>query len=343
MTLIEKIRKLLLSAPIDTISGGQFKEVVTVEDGRQISYAFPLATGMAWLAKKSSYSERFGELPTWLGTLHPTLRIRLCDLSLDAGQPLPQSVQKEILTPKLENGQSNDVRLQTPKVQTYALHEEQKMSRKSVGADCTEFEVDSSGTLAMADFWEPKIRSEFYESAYDSWSESPAHLADAMDDCEPLAWAVHSIYTEVRDEIQSALDEISETSGVYKKRTAALKARLKAMPEEPENGVEDWLLALTAGEFEERIVPEIEKWFASPPNWNWEDDHLPRNGTAQGAALEFFQNMDGDALDALGVTIVEGEHPGSTYYAAELTCDVSAANKAAAAAAIPVRFKKRKE
>ena len=125
MTLIEKIRKLLLSAPIDTISGGQFKEVVTVEDGRQINYAFPLATGMAWLAKKSSYSERFGELPTWLGTLHPTLRIRLCDLSLDAGQPLPQSLQKEILTPKLENGQSNDVRLQTPKVQTYALHEEQ--------------------------------------------------------------------------------------------------------------------------------------------------------------------------------------------------------------------------
>ena len=103
--------------------------------------------------------------------------------------------------------------------------------------------------LAMADFWEPKIRSEFYEPAYDSWSESPAHLADAMDDCEPLAWAVHSIYTEVRDEIQSALDEMSETSGVFKKRAAALKARLKAMPEEPNNGVADWLLALTAGEF----------------------------------------------------------------------------------------------
>lgn len=124
MTLIEKIRKLLLSAPKDKISGGQFKEVVTAEDGQQISYAFPLATGMAWLAKKSSYSERFGELPTWLGTLHPTLRIRLCDLSLDAGQPLPQSVQKEILTPKLENGQSKDVRLKAPKAQTYALNEE---------------------------------------------------------------------------------------------------------------------------------------------------------------------------------------------------------------------------
>lgn len=217
------------------------------------------------------------------------------------------------------------------------------MSKKSDGEMLTEFEVDDSGTLTMADFREPKIRSEFYESVYESWSESPAHLADAMDDCEPLAWAVHSIYTEIRDEIQAVLDEISETSGVFKKRTAALTARLKEMAEEPEEGVENWLLALTASEFEESIVPEIEKWFASPPKWNWEDDHLPRGGTAQGAALEFFQNMDGDALDALGVTIVEGEHPGSTYYAAELTCDLGAANKAAAATGIPVQFKKSQE
>ncbi len=216
------------------------------------------------------------------------------------------------------------------------------MSKKSQEERIAEFEVDGSGTLTMADFWEPKTRSDFYESEYESWAESPAHLADAMDDCEPLAWAVHSIYTEVRDEIQAALDQISETSGAFKKRSAALKARLKAMPEEPEDGVEDWLLALTTNEFEERIVPEIEEWFSRPPNWNWEDDHLPRDGTAQGAALEFFQNLGSDALDALGVTIVEGEHPGSTYYAAELTCDVDAANKAAVNAVIPVRFKKRK-
>ena len=216
------------------------------------------------------------------------------------------------------------------------------MSKKSEEERIAEFEVDSSGTLTMADYWEPKIRSEFYESVYESWAESPAHLADAMDECEPLAWAVRSIYTEIRDEIQAALDEIRETSGAFKKRTAALKARLKAMPEEPEDGVEDWLLSLTTNEFEDRIVPEVEEWFSSPPNWNWEDDHLPRDGTAQGAALEFFQNLGSDALDTLGVTIVEGEHPGSTYYAAELTCDVDAANKAAANAVIPVRFKNRK-
>ncbi len=341
MTLIEQIRELLRSAATDPSSGGRFKEVVTTEDGRQITYDFPLAIGMTWSAKKSSYSGRFGDLPNWVQTLHPIHRIRLCALSLDVGQPLPQAIEEEVMAPYLAIGQNEKVRLKTPKARSpHDSNEEEPMSKKSDGERLTEFEVDDSGTLTMADFWEPEIRSEFYESVYESWSESPAHLADAMDDCEPLAWAVHSIYTEVRDEVQAALDEISETSGVFKKRTAALKARLKAMPEEPEEGVKDWLLALTVNEFEERIVPEIEKWFASPPNWNWEDDHLPRDGTAQGAALEFFQNMDGDALDALGVTIVEGEHPGSTYYAAELTGDVEVANKAATEAGIAVRFKR---
>ena len=204
----------------------------------------------------------------------------------------------------------------------------------------TEFEVGSSGTLTVADFWEPKTRSDFYESVSDSWSESPAHLADAMGECEPLAWAVHSIYTELRDEIQADLDGIGRSSGAFKKRSLALKARIKTMPEEPEDGAEHWLLALTSSEFEARVAPEIEKWFDSPPDWNWEDDHLPKDGTAQGAALEFFQSMDGDTLDILGVEIVEGEHPGSSYYAAELTGDIDLANKAAADAGIPVRFKK---
>lgn len=341
MSLIEQIQELLRSAATDPISGGQFKEVVTTKDGRRITYEFSLAIGMAWSAKKSLYSGRFGDLPNWAQTLHPVHRIRLCDLSRDAGQPLPQAIEEEVTAPYFAKGQSEAVNPHEQRARnTLHSNEEKPMSKKSEGEPFTEFEVDDSGTLTMADFWEPKIRSEFYEPVYESWSGSPAHLAEAMDDCEPLAWAVHSLYTEVRDEIQVALDEITENSGACKRRANALKARLKAMPEEPEDGVEDWLLALTAREFEDRVIPEIEQWFASPPDWNWEDDHLPRDGTAQRAALEFFQNMDGDELDALGVTIVEGEHPGSTYYAAELTGDVEAANKAATAAGIAVRFKK---
>ncbi len=204
----------------------------------------------------------------------------------------------------------------------------------------TEFEVDSLGTLVVSDYWEPKMRADFYEAASDSWSESPAHLLDSMKECEPLAWAVHTIYTEIRDEIQANLDEISDTSEAFKKRVSALKNRIKAMPDEPEAGVQSWLLALTYSEFETRVMPEIEKWFNSPPDWNWEDDHLPQDVTAQGAALEFFKNMDRNSLNIIGVKIIEGEHPGSSYYAAKLIEDIDQANKAAADAGIPVRFTK---
>jgi microcompartment protein CcmL/EutN len=48
--------------------------------------------------------------------------------------------------------------------------------------------------------------------------------------------------------------------------------------------------------------------------------------------------MTADDLETLGVDLVEGEHPGSTYYAAELRGDIDEANRAAEAAGIPARF-----
>jgi hypothetical protein len=54
--------------------------------------------------------------------------------------------------------------------------------------------------------------------------------------------------------------------------------------------------------------------------------------------MEFFQSMDVDQLETLGVEVVEGEHPGSTYYAAELRNDIDQANRAAQQAGISVRF-----
>lgn len=54
--------------------------------------------------------------------------------------------------------------------------------------------------------------------------------------------------------------------------------------------------------------------------------------------MEFFQSMDVDQLETPGVDVVEGEHPGSTYYAAELRNGIDQANRAAQRAGIPVRF-----
>lgn len=159
-----------------------------------------------------------------------------------------------------------------------------------------------------------------------------------MGECQPLAWAVQSIYSDFRNELEADLQDAQGAGSGHKRKLADLKARLQALPEEPEEGAVDWLLGLTNEDFEDRVVPVIETWFGEPPNWNFEDDSLPESGTAQGAALEFFRDMASDELETLGVDIVEGEHPGSTYYAAELRGDIDEANRAAEAAGIAVRF-----
>lgn len=202
----------------------------------------------------------------------------------------------------------------------------------------TEFEVSDGGTLRMADFAEAETRAEFYEYVASFWSRSPKDLAEAMGECQPLAWAVHSIYSDFRDELEADFQDVHDAGSGHPERLAALKARLQALSEEPEEGASAWLLSLTSKEFEDRVVPGIGKWFGEPPDWRFEDDYLPESGTAQGAALEFFRDMAADDLETLGVEVIEGEHPGSTHYAAELRGDIDEANRAAEAAGIPVRF-----
>lgn len=202
----------------------------------------------------------------------------------------------------------------------------------------TEFDVESGGTLRMANYQEAEIRADFYEYVASFWWRSPADLAEAMDECQPLAWAVQSIYSDFRDELEADVLDAQSAEPIPKKRFAALQTRLGTLPAEPEDGAEGWLIGLTSREFEDMVVPRIEKWFASSPDWNFEDDYLPDSATAQGAALEFFRGMDSAELDLLGVCIVEGDRPGSTYYAAELRGEIEAANNTAVENHIPVLF-----
>jgi hypothetical protein len=72
---------------------------------------------------------------------------------------------------------------------------------------------------------------------------------------------------------------------------------------------------------------------------NEEDyDAADRDGlTPQGAALRFWRDGDLDPAD-FGIVIVEGEHPGSSYYAAELRKPVEYANAVADRLGAAVRF-----
>jgi hypothetical protein len=110
------------------------------------------------------------------------------------------------------------------------------------------------------------------------------------------------------------------------------------MSEEPQEGAENWLLGMDKSYFEKNIVAQIRNWFSESPDWGSEEEYLSDAATAQSVAMNYFENLDSKSLDLLCVEIVEGECPGSSYWAAELCCSIEEANAAAIGGRLPVRF-----
>ena len=205
-----------------------------------------------------------------------------------------------------------------------------------IDSPITEFNVvDDRGTLELPSSPGRVSRADFYEYAAINWRESPADLLDASQECRPLFWAVCTIYGDYRESLEMELEYTSDDSDDF----VALVAKLETMAEESEEGAAPWIKTLTLSEFEDLVVPGIDRWFASEPDWASEVDHLPIDSTPAGAAFKFFETMDGDDLDRISVVLVEGEYPGSDYCAAELTSDIDSANENAYQFGIPVRFR----
>lgn len=118
--------------------------------------------------------------------------------------------------------------------------------------------------------------------------------------------------------------EHSEADGAFGFRAASFddwKSWLKAAPDE------------VIGD----VVDHANAWLEEfPGETDWEIANR-RGYTNQGSALTFFRD-DFEFNDLFNIVIVEGDHPGSSYYAAELHMHVEDANQLAVEEGIPVRF-----
>ena len=75
--------------------------------------------------------------------------------------------------------------------------------------------------------------------------------------------------------------------------------------------------------------------FSVDPEW---DNLITLRGRS---AYRFFSNLPYADLRTLGVKVIEGEFPGSSYYEAELRIPIEEANARAEEAGIDIRFKPR--
>lgn len=202
-----------------------------------------------------------------------------------------------------------------------------------------EFEVSHNGMLQLSGFKDAEKRCEFYAGVVGWWDKSRADLTKAMDECRPLAWEIYSMYSDFREALQADIEHAENEEQPDTGKIAELREQLASMPHEPEEGAENWLLNVDNDYFENNVVGAIRGWFSETPYWGSdEEDYLPWEATAQGIAMNYFENMDFKSLDLLGVEVVEGDDPGSPYYCAELCYSLEEANAAAEAAGVPVRF-----
>jgi hypothetical protein len=170
----------------------------------------------------------------------------------------------------------------------------------------TDFTVRESGTLELAGVCLPETRAEAYDLAPDSIADADDILS-AADVCQPLSWHLDGEC------------EAAQTAEERPKDTAA------------------WLASLSPAELQV-VIDGVRSWLREEPDWGHEDDYIPQSSSGQGAALEYFRDWTDEDRRALGIVVIEGEHPGSSYYAAELRSDLNSANLIAWRRRLPVWF-----
>jgi hypothetical protein len=206
---------------------------------------------------------------------------------------------------------------------------------KPTAAALTYFEVSSSGTISYPGITEPKKRADVFQDVSPRLIHSTGELITEVKSCQPLAWHFTELAASRLEDIEAELDDDDSGLGLMARRRLAILA--VALRDDPDDGWRDWVKHegdLGLASFKEHI----QDWLDEDIDWN-ESDYFDAGWSGQSACLAFFSDVDFAVRKALGVVIIEGEHPGSSYYAAELRSDIAQANLKAHELGLDFRFR----
>ena len=171
------------------------------------------------------------------------------------------------------------------------------------------FEVDEYNTISMPWVKSPEINADIY---YD--------LNVGVETNQELLSEIQN-YSQLSDRIASDFEYFADCPGENEQVDLLIAQKL---------GWEDWILR---GDLEEHIA-RVESWLNEGIDW----DYAPATVGPVGEAYQYFNNYAWSTQEDLGIVVIEGEHPGSSYYAAELRVPVEDANQRAEQMGIPIRF-----
>ncbi len=199
------------------------------------------------------------------------------------------------------------------------------------------FDVNDHGTLVDADIPEPKVWADVFDITT-SESNDIESLIREIQSCPPLSSYMDRV---LENEIESLEEELDEDELETSKEQKALLKKIEALKEFRDENEEPWIdwIELEGKSGIAKFNELIDDWLTDPIDW-MQSEFFPVRSGPQGAALGFFEDQEYDLLDALGVVIVDGEHPGSSYYAAELRNGIEDANAVAESLGLPFRFRR---
>lgn len=195
------------------------------------------------------------------------------------------------------------------------------------------FDVDQWGTITDPDCTENETWDEIF-CVSTSGLRTPDDLINEVVACQPLISHFQDLANEEVSTLQTELDD--EPAPNAQRRRHILRV-IEAIEGDPDDGWQTWIdLEGKAGV--SRFKNEIDEWLSEPADYS-QSEWFPLDHGSQGQAKRFFELLDDATAQALGVVIIEGEHPGSSYYAAELRQGVEPANEVAQALGLPFRFR----
>jgi hypothetical protein len=194
------------------------------------------------------------------------------------------------------------------------------------------FEVNEYGTIGEADDTGPAVNSDVYEDIDVKGLLTPKDIIAEVDQYDELRERFQERCAEELEEIETRLED-SKLSSARRKKLEERRDRMQ----DPDDGWQAWVESGgKRGVAGFRTL--IQEWLDEDVDWS-QSDSWPSGWAGQDRAMSFFQDMDGKMLDALGVVIVEGDRPGSTYFAAELRGEMTVANAVAEREGLPFRFR----
>lgn len=198
------------------------------------------------------------------------------------------------------------------------------------------YQIINSRTIFVPDIPVPKVNADAFSEVSSEHIDSFAALERAICCCYPLSRHFGKLANDEAENLQQQLDSDPCLTAKQKTAMRELISKLESDPED-EEGWRAWIEAADTQRLPE-FAALVDAWLASEIDWD-ESDYFDDYLDGQEIAKRIFEAEDQDVLDALQIEIIEGECPGSSYFAAELGLDIESANKVARRLKLDYRFK----